>query len=281
MRILVTGGHGQLGHALAEALIPEDVLFTDSDDMDITNQGIIDKTFTEFKPDFLVHGAAYTNVDGCEENPEIAEAVNAKGTENLAKACQKHDVKMIYISTDYVFDGTKTEPYTEEDKPNPQSVYGKTKLAGEEATKTVNTWWILRTSWVYGDGKNFVKTMLDLSEKMDEIRVVSDQVGRPTAAIDLAKAIYDVIKEQPKSGIYHVTGDGPIISWADFAKKIFEIANKQTQVAPITTEEYLSDKTDRKIAVRPKFSGLDLKKTKENGVYSADWGESLKKYLVY
>jgi dTDP-4-dehydrorhamnose reductase len=280
MKILITGGNGQLGTALQEVIKDEELLPTDTDTMDITNADQIEKVFTEFKPDFLVHGAAFTNVDGCEEDQSIAEKVNAKGTENLAEACTKHNVKMIYISTDYVFDGTKTEPYFPDDQPSPQNIYGETKLKGEEATKKAPNWWILRTSWVYGEGKNFVKTMLMLSEKMDEIKVVSDQVGRPTWANDLARAIYDVIKKQPEKGIYHVTGDGPIISWADFAKKIFELSDKKTKVTPITTEEYLSDKQDRKIAKRPAFSGLDLEKAKSNSIYVANWEESLRKYLV-
>lgn len=280
MKILITGGYGQLGTALQEVMKTEDLMPTDTDTMDITEPAQIEKVFEEFKPDFLVHGAAFTNVDGCEENPKLAEAVNVKGTENLANACKQHNVKMIYISTDYVFDGTKTKPYKEEDKPNPQSVYGRTKLAGEEATKKAPSWWILRTSWVYGEGKNFVETMLLLTEKMNEIKVVSDQVGRPTAAIDLAKAIYDVIKKQPEQGIYHVTGDGPIISWADFAVKIFEIAGKKTKVIPITTEEYLADKEDKKIAKRPYFSGLDLTKSKESQLYLANWSESINQIMV-
>lgn len=278
-KILVTGGHGQLGTALAEVLKSEEVLLTDSDDMDITNEVLLEKTFGKFGPDFIVHGAALTNVDGCEENPELAKKINAEGTGNLVEACRKYDVKMIYVSTDYVFDGQASKPYLPEDKPSPKSVYGDTKLRGEEATKTLSDYWILRTSWVYGEGKNFVRTMLTLSETMTEIKVVKDQVGRPTAASDLAQAIYDVIKKQPEAGIYHVTGDGPIISWADFATKIFEIANKGTKVIPITTEDYLSDKKDRKIAPRPAYSALDLTKTKKAGIFLADWEEFLTQYL--
>lgn len=279
MRVLVTGGNGQLGTALGDVLKSEEVLLTDTDTMDITNPAQIEKVFAEVRPDFLVHGAAYTDVDGCEKNPDLAKSVNSNGTANLAEACRKNNCAMIYISTDYVFNGTKKEPYTEDNKPNPKSVYGETKLVGEEATKKVSRWYVLRTSWLYGEGKNFVRTMLSLSEKMDEIKIVSDQFGRPTWANDLAKAIYDVVKNRPESGIYHVTGDGPIISWADFTKKIFEITGKNTKVIPISTAEYLSDKTDRKIAPRPAYSALDLAKSKNAGIYISAWGSSLTKYL--
>lgn len=280
MRILITGGYGQLGTALQQVMAGEELLPTDSDTMDITDQAQIEKVFTDFKPEFLVHGAAYTNVDGCEENPELAEKVNAKGTQYLANACEKAGIPMIYISTDYVFDGTAKLPILEDTIPNPLSVYGKTKLAGEKATLSLKNGYVLRTSWVYGEGKNFVRTMLSLSEKMDEIKVVNDQVGRPTYALDLAKAIYDVIKNHPEAGIYNVTGDGEIISWADFAREIFKIAEKDTKVVDITTEEYLSDKQDRKIAVRPAYSALDLAKTKRNNIPVNDWRDSLKSFLA-
>ncbi len=295
MKVLVTGGHGQLGHALSEVLKDEVTLFTDSDDMDITDLEAIEKTFIKFKPEWLFHCAAYTNVDGCEENKDICTLVNDRGTENLAISCQKHGVKMIYISTDYVFDGTATSPIKPDATPNPISVYGATKLAGEKHTLAVGGY-VLRTSWVYGDGKNFVKTMIDLSEKYPELTVVSDQVGRPTYALDLARAMYDIslstlrhceelaTRQSPSStpippGIYHVTGDGPIISWADFAKKIFEIAGKNSNVKYVTTEEYYAGKDTSKIANRPAYSALDLTKAKEGGIYIADWEESLNLYL--
>lgn len=281
MKILITGGYGQLGTALQEIIKDEEILPTDTDTMDITDKEKIKKAFSRFKPDFLIHGAALTNVDGCEDNPGLAKEINTEGTKNLAEACREHNVKMIYISTDYVFDGTKKEPYLPDDKPNPKSIYGKTKLGGEEAAKTVPSWWILRTAWVYGEGKNFVRTMLTLSETMDELKIVKDQVGRPTRALDLARAINDVIVKKPESGIYHVTGDGPVISWAEFAEKIFEIAGKKTKVTPITTKEYMSDKKDRKIAERPAYSALDLTKSKKAGLSIANWEESLQGYLKY
>jgi dTDP-4-dehydrorhamnose reductase len=278
-KILVTGGRGQLGSALADVLSGEEVLLTDTDNMEITDLAQIERTFADFKPDFLVHGAAITNVDGCEENAELAEEVNAQGSRNLAEACKKAAIPMIYISTDYVFDGTATEPIKEDTIPNPLSVYGRTKLEGEEATLSLPNGYVLRTSWVYGEGKNFVRTMLALSEKMDEIKIVSDQIGRPTYALDLAKAIYNIIQKTPGAGIYNITGDGEIVSWADFARKIFQVAGKSTKVIDITTEEYLSDKQDRKIAPRPKYSALDLNKSKVTNLHLESWEKALVEYL--
>jgi dTDP-4-dehydrorhamnose reductase len=291
-KILVTGGYGQLGTALKDVLSREEIFLTDTDSMDITDSSQVEKVFTSFEPDWLVHGAALTNVDGCEENPELAEKINHAGTIILAKQCKKSGCKMIYIGTDYVFDGTKGAPYTEEDKPNPKSVYGSTKLAGESAVQEISGGYILRTSWVYGEGNNFVRTMLKLSEKMDEVKVVNDQFGRPTYAPDLAKAIYDVIKKRPPAchprgdgdpentvGIYNVTGDGDIISWADFAEEIFKVAEKKTKVAGISTTEYFAGNKDKKIASRPAYSALDLTKSKEAGLFLTDWQNSLKEYI--
>jgi len=277
-KILVTGANGQLGKALQEVLKNEEVLFTDVEEMDITDKQATEDVFNTFKPTILIHGAAYTDVDGCEENPELARKINANGTESLAEACKKHNCQMIYISTDYVFDGTKKEPYLEEDKTNPQSVYGKTKLEGEKYALGLKNSYIVRTSWIYGEGKNFVRTMLALSEKMDEIKVVNDQFGRPTYALDLAKAIYDIIKKQPEPGIYNVTGDGRLISWADFAQEIFKITGRKTKVVGISTEEYLSQYPDKKIAPRPAYSVLNLSITKKN-IRILTWEKGLKTFL--
>lgn len=279
MKILVTGGYGQLGSALKSVLDKEEVLFTDSDSMDITDAIQVERVFSEFKPEWLMHGAALTNVDGCEENPDLAEKINHLGTKILAEACKKHDCEMIYVSTDYVFDGTKGAPYTEEDKPNPKSVYGRTKLEGEKEVQKISGGYIIRTAWVYGEGHNFVKTMLKLSQNLDEIKVVNDQFGRPTYAPDLAKAIYDVIKKRPEKGIYNVTGDGDIISWADFAKKIFELSGKKTRVTPISTKEYFEGNQNKKIAPRPAYSALDLVMSKKAGLFLPEWKNSLKNYL--
>lgn len=279
MRILITGGNGQLGLALKEILKNEEILLTDTDNMDITDTDQVEKIFSDFRPTHLIHGAALTNVDGCEESPELAQRINTEGTKNLADSCRKYDCQMVYISTDYVFDGTKKEPYTENDKPNPQSVYGRTKLGGEKYVLDFPNSYIVRTQWVYGEGKNFVRTMLILSEKMNEIKVVKDQFGRPTYALDLAQALYDIIQKQPEFGIYHVTGDGLVISWADFTKEIFKIMDKKTKVIGISTKEYLAQYPDKKIASRPKYSVLDLSKSKEAGLHLVDWDQALKRYL--
>ncbi len=279
MNIIVTGSNGQLGHAIREVLTNHEVLYTDTDNVDITKPEQIEEVFNNFKPEFLIHGAAYTNVDGCEEEVELAEMVNTRGTENLAQECKKINIPMVYVSTDYVFDGTSKKPYKEEEKPNPQSVYGRTKLGGEEAVRRISKWYIVRTSWVYGEGNNFIRTMISLSEKMDELSIVNDQVGRPTNATDLAKALKDIIEKRPEYGIYHIQNDGPEISWAEFAKKIFELANKDTKVKEITTEEYLSDKQDKKIAKRPAYSVLNLEKSKNAGLFIEVWQKSLQKYI--
>jgi dTDP-4-dehydrorhamnose reductase len=278
-KILITGGNGQLGRALQKVLKDEEALFTDVEEMDFTNKKMVEKVFSEFKSEWLVHGGACTNVDGCEEDPELAKKVNQTGTEILAEACKKHNVRMIYISTDYVFDGKKREPYTEDDQTNPQSVYGETKLAGEKAVLKLPKSYVLRTSWVYGEGKNFVKTMLALSEKMDEIKVVNDQFGRPTYAEDLADAIYAAINTPPISGVYNVSNCGEIISWADFAYKIFEFKGINTKVTGISTDEYLSQYGGKKIAKRPGYSAFDLKKAK-SFYLPVEWKTSLRDYLL-
>jgi dTDP-4-dehydrorhamnose reductase len=280
MKILVTGGYGQLGTALSEVLREHEVRLTDTDTMDITNPIQISAIFAEFEPEVLVHGAAYTNVDGCEQNPVLAEAVNAQGTRNLAEACREHGVAMVYISTDYVFDGTKATPYLPEDEPNPISTYGRSKLKGEQEAASVPSHWILRTSWVYGIGKNFLQTMLGLAENHDELTVVGDQVGRPTWATDLALAIKDVAEKKPEYGIYHVTGDGPLTSWAEFATKIFEIRELPTKVRAVTTADYFGGKEEGSYAPRPLYSALDLSKSREAGLHLADWEESLRQYLI-
>ena len=279
MKILITGGYGQLGLALKEVLAKETIFLTDTDNMDITEPTQIEQALSDFRPTHLIHGAAMTNVDGCEENPETAYKVNAEGTKNLADACKKYNCQMIYVSTDYVFSGTKKAPYTEEDAPNPQSVYGRTKLEGEKSVLDLTDAYIVRTSWVYGEGKNFVRTMLALSDKMTEIRVVNDQFGRPTAALDLAQAIFHFIINQPEAGLYNVTGSGPIISWADFASEIFKLAGKKTKVIGISTEEYLSQSPNKKIAPRPAHSSLDLSKAETARLPLPLWQDSLREEL--
>lgn len=225
MKILVTGANGMLGQDLCPILedVGAFVIETDVDTLDLTQAEIVEQVVTDIHPDMVVHCAAYTAVDKAEEEPEKAELINVKGTENISKICGKLDIPIVYISTDYVFDGTKTTPYTSEDATNPQSVYGRTKLGGEEMVKKYcEKYYIARTSWLYGHhGKNFVETMLSLAEKGGEIKVVDDQIGCPTWTVELANGILKLLSKP--YGTYHVCGSGST-SWYGFAKEIFEQA---------------------------------------------------------
>ena len=276
MKYLVTGANGQLGNGLRKILPESEAVFTDVAELDVTDREAILGMLEKEKPEYVLH---LTNVDVCEDNPELADKINHKSTEYFAEGCNKVNATLMYISTDYVFDGTAKEPYKVDDKPNPQSAYGKTKLLGEEAAKKAKKCYIIRTAWVYGDGHNFVKTMLRLSETMPEIKVVNDQIGKPAWADDLAKAMIGVIEKNLPQGVYHFTNDGDEISWADFARKIFELAGKGTTVPNITTEEYIAMNSNKKIAPRPHYSVLDLSKLKNAGVSVPNWEESLKSYL--
>ena len=198
MKILVTGSNGMLGQDLCPILEDEDfdVIETDIQNLDITDNNNIDEVFTFYKPDFVIHCAAYTNVDKAEEEKDLAFKINAQGTENIAKACKKFDIPILYISTDYVFDGTKKGKYLPGDKTNPINVYGASKLAGEQAVKQNEKYYITRTSWLYGHhGKNFVETMLSLKDK-EELKVVDDQIGCPTWTVELSNGIVKIIKEE-------------------------------------------------------------------------------------
>ncbi|MCM1003937.1 MAG: dTDP-4-dehydrorhamnose reductase [Candidatus Gastranaerophilales bacterium] len=266
MKALVTGAKGMLGQDLCPILEDNgfEVIETDIHNLDIT------KDCTEFimaeKPDLVIHCAAYTNVDKAEEDLETARLINAVGAENIAKACAKADATMVYISTDYVFDGTKNEPYLPEDKPNPINNYGLTKLQGEEAVKKHCTkYYIARTSWLYGHhGRNFVETMISLADK-PELKVVDDQIGCPTWTVELANGILKLL-DKP-FGTYHVCGSGHT-SWYGFAKEIFEQEGLKVNLNPCATEEF------PRPAKRPKFSIM------ENNGITRDWKSALKDYLA-
>lgn len=279
-KYLITGANGQLGRAFQKILPKNSVIFTDQEELDITDRQAVLDFVEKNKPEVILNCAAYTNVDGCEENQELANSVNHLAVAHLAEACNKIDATLVHVSTDYVFDGTKKEPYTEEDKTNPQSVYGKTKLLGEEAAKKAEKYYIFRTSWVYGDGKNFVRTMLSLAENLSEINVVSDQVGRPTFAEDLAQGILEALDKKIQFGIYNYQNSGAPASWASFARKIFEIAGKTTKVIDITFQEYLKINSSKKVAPRPANSVLELAKIEKNGIIVPKWQDSLDKYLA-
>ena len=274
MRYLITGANGQLGRELQRRLQGQEFLATNSDDMDITNQVETLHVITTYNPDIVIHGAAYTNVDNAEVNPDLAYQINAIGTRNVATACLKCNARMVYVSTDYVFDGTLGRPYNEFDQTNPQSIYGKSKLAGEILAKQiVNKLFITRTAWLYGDGDNFVKTMLTLGKERDELKVVNDQYGCPTSTVDLAEAILLLVQTE-HYGTYHTTSTG-MTTWYDFAKKIFELAGiYKVNVLPQTTAEL------GRLAPRPAYSSMDnLMLRLTVGKVMRSWEEALQDYI--
>ena len=261
MRYLVTGYKGQLGFDIVRELQARgetDILALDYEEMDITDEVSVDRVVTEAKPDVIFHCAAYTQVDAAEENEEVCRKVNTLGTKNMVEAAKKVDAKIVYISTDYVFDGTKEGIYEVTDTPNPLGVYGRTKYEGELEALKYDKSFIVRISWVFGiNGKNFVKTMLKLSETRDELNVVADQVGSPTYTVDLAKLLVDMVNTD-KYGIYHANNDG-FCSWADFAEYIFESNGVSMKVNHIETKDYPVK------AARPLNSKLSKSSLIENG----------------
>lgn len=264
MKVLVTGAKGMLGQDLCPILEDNgyEVIETDIDTLDITNAEGVKQTLSSELPDIVIHCAAYTNVDKAEEDIETAALINVQGTENIAKACAENDITLIYISTDYVFDGEKTEPYTPEDTPNPLNNYGLTKLQGEEAVKKYcKKFYIARTSWLYGHhGKNFVETMISLKDK-DELKVVNDQIGCPTWTVELANGIIKILDMD--YGIYHICGGGST-SWYEFAK---EILGNPANLKPCTTDEF------PRPAKRPKCSIMN-----NNGLCRS-WQAALHDYM--
>lgn len=251
MRVLLTGANGQLGKELIKRLQGSDFLAVDIREMDITNQINTLQVINSYQPDVVIHGAAFTNVDKAETDQQTAYKVNAIGAQNVATACLSCGAKMVYVSTDYVFDGTIGRAYNEFDQVNPKNVYGKTKLAGEILTKHIlNRLLIVRTSWLYGDGNNFVRTMLMLGAEKTELKIVNDQHGCPTSTVDLAGAILQLI-ETEYYGIFHAVNNG-VTTWYGFAKKIFELSgNQQVRVLPQTTAEL------NRPAPRPSYSPLE------------------------
>ncbi len=261
MKYLITGVKGQLGYDIVRELEKRnehEYLALDAAEMDITDQDRVREVITEYQPDAIFHCAAYTAVDKAEDNVEACEEVNVEGTRNIAEAAREVDSKLIYLSTDYVFDGTKEGMYTPEDPTNPKSVYGNTKYLGELEALKVLKHYIVRISWVFGiNGHNFIKTMLKLAETHDEVSVVSDQIGSPTYTVDLARLLVDMAHSD-RYGIYHATNEGEC-SWADFAEYIFKANGKDTKVNHITSEEYPQK------AYRPRNSRLSKDKLVENG----------------
>ena len=275
-KLIITGCNGQLGRAINSLLQDTreyECVNTDVDELDITDVEAVMKLVGEVKPYAIINCAAHTAVDKCEVDADNAYRINAIGPRNLSIAAAKYDAKMMHISTDYVFRGDASSPYTEFDEPGPNSMYGATKLAGERFVQQfANRYFIIRTAWLYGDGKNFVKTMLRLSETNESIRVVNDQVGSPTSATELAKAILYLLPTE-NYGLFHGTCEGSC-SWADFAQEIFRLGGKSTQVIPVTTEEYNAP------APRPAYSILENKMFKLTTDFMfADWHDAIEEYM--
>lgn len=267
MKILVTGSKGMLGQDLCPILedIGAFVIETDVDTLDITNAEQVKQVLTDVHPDVVIHCAAYTNVDKAEEDLQTAELINVTGTENIAETCGKLGITLVYISTDYVFDGTNVEPYTPEDKPDPINNYGLTKYEGEEAVRSLcEKHYIARTSWLYGHhGKNFVETMISLADRA-EVKVVDDQVGCPTWTVELANGIVKLLSKP--YGTYHVCGSG-FTSWYGFAKEIYKQAGLEVNLQPCTTAEF------PRPAKRPTFSVMD------NDGICRNWQVALHDYI--
>lgn len=286
MKVLVTGVNGQLGHDVMNELAKRgyEGIGVDVAEMDITDAEAVRRVMEEVRPDKMVHCAAWTAVDAAEDEVEMCRKVNVDGTENIARMCGEMDIPMIYLSTDYVFDGQGTKPWLPDCKDyKPLNVYGETKLAGELAvSENLEKYFIVRIAWVFGkNGKNFIKTMLNLGKTHDTLTVVSDQIGTPTYTLDLAKLLVDMI-ETDKYGYYHATNEGGYISWYDFTKEIFRQAIEagheeyaKVTVKPVTTAEYGASK-----AKRPFNSRLDKSKLVENGFQPLPtWQDAIKRYL--
>lgn len=291
MKVFVTGVGGQLGHDAINELTSRgyEAIGSDVVDMvlsgvpyvalDITDKIEVERVIAEIRPDAIIHCAAWTAVDAAEDadKQEKVKAINVDGTQNIANAAKIVDAKMIYISTDYVFDGQGTVPWEPDCKEYaPLNVYGQTKLGGELAvSSTLEKYFIVRIAWVFGlNGGNFIKTMLQVGKNHPQVRVVNDQIGTPTYTYDLARLLVDMI-ESEKYGYYHATNEGGYISWYDFTKEIYRQAGMDTQVLPVTTEEYGLSK-----AARPFNSRLDKKKLTDNGfVPLPDWKDALQRYL--
>lgn len=273
MKVLVTGANGQLGYDVIKLLDSEGIEFlgTDRESLDITNEENVTRVINDYNPNVVIHCAAYTAVDKAEDEKELCYSVNVLGTRNIAQACKEINAKMVYISTDYVFDGEGDMSFEVTDKPNPINYYGKTKYEGElEVHKFLDKYFVVRISWVFGsNGNNFVKTMLRLGKERDEISVVADQIGSPTYTPDLAKLLVEMIKTD-KYGIYHATNEG-YCSWYEFASEIFKQAGMDVKVNPIKTEDYPTK------AKRPKNSRL----YKNSLIKLENWEDALNHYIKH
>ncbi len=271
LRILITGANGQLGRSLQEVLTTDELLPLPHADADVTDPTVVER-IASWRPDVVIHAAAMTDVDGCERNPDAAYRVNALGTRNVAVACQEANAAMVYISTDYVFDGTKGDAYWEFDAPNPLSAYGASKLAGEQIVQQLlNRFWIVRTAWLYRPGhRNFVSTILRLAQQQDEIRVVETEVGSPTYAPDLAAAIAQLIR-RPLYGVYHLVNRGQCSRY-EFARRIVELARLPARVVPV--------KQFPRPAQRPAYAPLRNFAGTQIGIELRHWEAALRECLA-
>ncbi len=281
-KYLITGYNGQLGYDIKRELLKngikeENILALGREEMDITNQEQVNSVINNFKPNVIFHCAAWTAVDKAEDMIEEATKVNVDGTKNIVEASINVGAKIVYLSTDYVFDGQKDGIYIPEDETNPQNIYGKTKYLGEKEVEKNPNHFIARTSWVFGiNGKNFVKTMLNLSKNHEELNVVDDQIGSPTYTVDLAHILYE-LSQTDNYGTYHVTNE-EFCSWAEFAEYIFKINDIKTKINRVTTEEYLK-LTNSKQAYRPKNSRLDKNELYEIGLdHMPSWKDATERY---
>lgn len=275
MKILITGANGMLAKAVKEELKENELACTDVEELDITNLDAVKMYTKKVKPDYIINCAAYTAVDKAEEQEELVYKINAIGPKNLAIAAQEDNAVLVHISTDYVFGGEKdvSEDYSEDDEKNPQAVYGKTKLAGEKfIEENCKKFYIFRTAWLYGEGHNFVRTMINLSKEHDEVKVVNDQHGSPTYAVDLASIIHQAMEKQIPFGVYNSTNMG-YTTWYDFTKMIYDLEGINCKVIPVTSEEFKS------VAKRPKNSQMSKSKLLKYGIKIPTYEDALKRYL--
>lgn len=275
MKILITGANGMLAKAVKEELKENELVCTDVEELDITNLDAVRLYTKKVKPDYIINCAAYTAVDKAEEQEELVYKINAIGPKNLAIAAQENNAVLVHISTDYVFGGEKdvSEDYSEDDEKNPQAVYGTTKLAGEKfIEENCKKFYIFRTAWLYGEGHNFVRTMINLSKEHDKVKVVNDQHGSPTYAVDLASIIHQAMEKQIPFGIYNSTNIG-YTTWYDFTKMIYDLEGINCKVTPVTSEEFKS------AAKRPKNSQMSKSKLLKYGIKIPTYEDALKRYL--
>ncbi|MBE5990371.1 MAG: dTDP-4-dehydrorhamnose reductase [Paenibacillaceae bacterium] len=277
MKVLVTGVKGQLGYDVVNELKKRghEAVGVDIEEMDITDEESVNRVIREAAPDAVIHCAAYTAVDAAEDNVDLCRAVNARGTGNIARVCKALDIRMMYISTDYVFNGQGTRPWEPDDHREPLNIYGQTKYEGElEVEENLKKYFIVRIAWVFGvNGKNFIKTMLNLGKTRDKLSVVADQIGSPTYTFDLARLLVDMI-ETEKYGRYHATNEG-LCSWYEFACEIFKQAGMNVTVEPVTSDQFPVK------AKRPMNSRISKDKLMENGFQPLPtWQDALRRYLT-